>query len=149
MRATKKINLICIGLLMSISCSTIAKEKTLVTIADAKTAPAIYIDLPPKGDSLGDQYLFDQPLLNDKKQKIGTNSGFCVRTRLNHSLQCQWTLSLQNGTIQVQGREFDKGISPIAIVGGTGQYRYIAGEMESKNNGDGTFLQTLTYSLLK
>lgn len=147
MRTTKMINLIWIGLLMSISCSTFAKETTLITIADAKTSPAIYMDLPPKGDSLGDQYLFDQPLLNSKRQKIGTNSGFCVRTRLDHSLQCQWTLTLKNGTIEVQGREFDKGISSIAIVGGTGQYRYITGEMESKNNGDGTFLQTLTYSL--
>lgn len=149
MSATKLMNRLCILILSTLAFTVSAKEYTLITIADAKTMPAVFVDLPPEGNSLGDQYIFDQPLLNDKKQKIGTNSGFCVRTRLNHSLQCQWTLSLKDGTIQVQGREFDKGVSNISIVGGTGQYRYIAGEMESKSNGDGFFIQTLTYTLLK
>ncbi|MCL1125899.1 dirigent protein [Shewanella surugensis] len=138
-------------LLITITCITsfavYAKEYTLITIADAKTAPAVFIDILPTGNSLGDQYVFDQPLLDSNGKKMGTNSGFCVRTRLNHSLQCQWTLSLKNGTIQVQGREYDEGVSYIAIVGGTGDYRYITGDMESKSNGDGTFTQILTYTL--
>ena len=57
------------------------------------------------------------------------------------ALQCQWTLTLDNGTIQVAGREFDKGTSSIAIVGGTGAYTGISGQMESTNNEDGTFAQ--------
>ena len=69
----------------------------------------------------------------------------CVRTRVGHSLQCQWTLSLKNGNIQVAGREFDQGASDIVIVGGTGAYLGISGYMESVNNGDGTFAQTLYY----
>jgi len=126
---------------------TLASEQTLVTVADAKTSPAVFIEIAPKGNSLGDEYVFDQPLLDQAGKVIGSNSGFCLRTRLNHSLQCQWTLELARGSIQVQGREYDKGSSNIAIVGGTGDYRYISGEMVSVNNGDGTFTQTLYYRL--
>jgi hypothetical protein len=64
-----------------------------------------------------------------------------------HSIQCQWTLTLADGSIQVAGREFDKGTSAISIVGGTGKYSGISGDMESVNNNDGTFTQTLRYWL--
>ncbi len=52
---------------------------------------------------------------------------------------------MKNGSIQVAGWELDEGISEIVIVGGTGQYKGISGQMESINNGDGTFTQTLHY----
>ena len=75
------------------------------------------------------------------------NSGSCIRTRTGHSFQCQWTLSLDDGTIQVAGREFDQGTSQISITGGTGRYSGITGEMTSHNNNDGTFTQTLHYRI--
>jgi hypothetical protein len=56
-------------------------------------------------------------------------------------------LTLDDGTIQVAGREFDKGASEITIVGGTGVYSGISGHMVSVNNDDGTFTQTLYYRL--
>ena len=90
-------------------------------------------------------YVFDQPLLDQHGSDIGNNSGICFRTRVGHSLQCQWTLTLTDGSIQVAGREFDEGSSDIAIVGGTGAYSGITGHMRSVNNGDGTFTQTLFY----
>jgi len=120
---------------------------TLVTIADARTDKAKFIDVGEAGDSVGDILVFDQPLLNEREQKIGTNSGTCIRTRMAHSFQCQWTLAFDNGSIQVAGREFDKGASLLTIVGGTGQYAGISGDMESVNNNDGTFTQTLRYRL--
>lgn len=126
--------------------------KTLVTIADAKTSPAVGLDLGKPGDSIGDQWLFDQPLLDAKRKVIGNNSGVCIRTKVGNSSQCQWTLTFDTGaddkgTIQVAGREFDKGSSNIAIVGGTGAYQHISGEMRSFKNADGTYTQTLTYTL--
>ena len=99
------------------------------------------------GDSPGDILVFDQPLLDTERQTIGNNSGSCIRTRSGHSLQCQWTLTLAEGTIQVAGREFDRGTSAISITGGTGSYAGISGEMLSVNNEDGTFTQTLHYHL--
>jgi hypothetical protein len=73
------------------------------------------------------------------------NSGICIRTRIGHSFQCQWTLTLEDGTIQVAGREFDQGASNITITGGTGNYAGITGNMTSVNNNDGTFTQNLHY----
>jgi hypothetical protein len=47
------------------------------------------------------------------------------------------------GSIQVAGREYDAGTSVISIIGGTGIYSGIKGEMDSTNNNDGTFTQVL------
>jgi len=118
---------------------------TFVTIADARVNTAQYIDTGEPGDSVGDILTFDQPLLDEDMKEIGNNSGTCVRTRIGHSFQCQWTLTLENGTIQVSGRELDQGTSILSIVGGTGKYSGISGDMESTNNNDGTFTQTLHY----
>ncbi len=133
-------------LLLLVACSP-PSPLTLVTIADAREHKADYIDINQPGDSVGDILTFDQPLLDEAMNIIGNNSGICIRTRINHSFQCQWTLTFDNGTIQVAGREFDIGTSVISITGGTGQYSGISGEMESTNNNDGTFTQTLRYSL--
>ena len=117
----------------------------LVTIADARKHSAKYVDVAPKGRSVGDMFVFDQPLLDENKVKIGNNSGFCISTKVGHSHQCQWTLTLPSGTIQVAGREAEKGSSYIAIVGGTGDYLGVKGQMISTNNNDGTFTQKLSY----
>jgi hypothetical protein len=119
--------------------------QTLVTVADARLHSAQLVDTGEPGDSAGDLLTFDQPLLDQHMKEIGNNSGACVRTRVEHSFQCQWTLTLETGSIQVAGREFDQGTSIISIVGGTGIYAGISGEMESINNNDGTFTQTLRY----
>jgi hypothetical protein len=136
---------ILIASLLSITACTQNAQQTLVTIADARVHSAKFIDVGVPGDSVGDILTFDQPLLNEQGERIGNNSGTCIRTRIAHSFQCQWTLTLADGSIQVAGREFDKGTSHVAIVGGTGQYAGISGQMESVNNDDGTFTQTLRY----
>jgi hypothetical protein len=130
---------------LSITSCVEQKPQTFITIADARVHSAKFIDIGKPGDSVGDILTFDQPLLDQQSKQIGNNSGTCIRTRVGHSFQCQWTLTLENGSIQVAGREFDKGTSQIAIVGGTGNYAGITGEMTSTNNGDGTFTQTLRY----
>ncbi len=124
-----------------------AVPQTLVTYADARTDKAQLIDTGDPGDSVGDILVFDQPLLDKNRKPVGNNSGICIRTRVGHSFQCQWTLSFRNGTIQVAGREFDEGTSTLSIVGGTDHYAGIRGDMTSVNNHDGTFTQTLRYRL--
>ncbi len=126
------------------SCSQ-ETPQILVTIADARANKAQHIDLGELGDSVGDILTFDQPLLDEDMKQVGNNSGKCIRTLAEHSFQCQWTLTFENGSIQVAGREFDQGTSTLSIVGGTGKYSGITGEMESTNNNDGTFTQTLRY----
>ncbi|HHJ16806.1 MAG TPA: hypothetical protein ENJ80_08935 [Gammaproteobacteria bacterium] len=138
-------------LLLACALSTAAcapeQAQTLVTIADARIDKARFIDNGESGDSPGDILVFDQPLLDRQQHKIGNNSGSCIRTRTGHSFQCQWTLSLADGTIQVAGHEFDQGTSQLSIIGGTGVYAGITGEMSSVNNNDGTFTQTLRYRI--
>ena len=124
-------------------------SQTLITIADARDKPAQYVDNGEPGDSVGDVLTFDQPLLNEDMQEIGNNSGTCIRSRVGHSFQCQWTLTLEYGSIQVAGREYDLGTSILSIIGGTGKYSGISGEMESTNNDNGTFTQILRYSINK
>ena len=123
------------------------EPQTLITIADARIHSAQFVDIGEAGDSLGDKFVFDQPLLDEHENTIGNNSGTCIRTRIGHSSQCQWTLTFEDGSIQVAGREHDQGASDITIVGGTGTYAGITGEMTSINNNDGTFTQTLSYWL--
>jgi hypothetical protein len=137
-------SLITAAVLVAAACSP-DKSQTLVTIADARIEAARFIDTGDPGDSGGDILVFDQPLLDEQQNNIGNNSGACVRTRVGHSFQCQWTLTFADGSIQVAGREFDQGVSAISIVGGTGRYAGISGEMKSVNNNDGTFTQTLRY----
>jgi hypothetical protein len=139
-------SLITAAVVLAAACSP-EKSQTLITIADARVEAARFIDTGDPGDSVGDILVFDQPLLDEQQENIGNNSGTCIRTRAGHSFQCQWTLSFADGSIQVAGREFDKGMSAISIVGGTGRFAGIAGEMESVNNNDGTFTQTLRYSI--
>ena len=140
-------------LLLAVACTLLftacvqEKYRVLVTIADARTDKAHLIDTGAPGDSAGDILVFDQPLLDEHQHKIGNNSGSCTRTQVGRSFQCQWTLTLENGSIQVAGREFDQGASTLSIVGGTGQYAGIHGDMVSVNNNDGTFTQTLRYRL--
>ena len=133
-------------LLGAAACSQ-ESPQTLITFADARTDPARVIDMGEPGDSRGDMLVFDQPLLDEDMEIIGNNSGTCIRTRVEHSFQCQWTLTFDNGSIQVAGREFDQGTSVVSITGGTGSYAGISGEMTSVNNNDGTFTQTLRYRM--
>jgi hypothetical protein len=130
----------------AVSCAR-DEPQTLVTVADARNDAARYIDTGTPGDTAGDILVFDQPLLDERHRPVGNNSGTCLRTRQGHSYQCQWTLTFADGSIQVAGREFDRGASAISIVGGTGRYAGIHGDMTSVNNNDGTFTQTLRYRL--
>ena len=132
---------------LMLSACTQPAPQILETIADARVHTAQLVDHGEAGDSVGDVLTFDQPLLDKDMNVIGNNSGACIRTRVGHSFQCQWTLTFENGSIQVAGRELDQGTSSISIVGGTGSYSGISGQMESTNNNDGTFTQTLRYSI--
>ncbi len=117
---------------------------TLHTLADARSGIAQPVDLGAQGDSPGDMFVFDQPLLNQAGQNIGSNSGFCVRTLPGQFNECQWTLTMADGTITVAGREADNGTSYIPVVGGSGAYTGVRGVLATTPNGDRTFTQVLT-----
>jgi len=119
-------------------------KTTLVTIADGRSGIAQSVDLGEAGDSPGDIFVFDQPLLNSNREPIGNNSGFCIRTLPGKFSECQWTLTLENGTITVAGRESDTGTSMIPVIGGSGKYLLVRGVMATTPNPDKTYTQILT-----
>ena len=133
------------SIVLILTACTLHTPQTLKTIADARDKPAQLTDNGKPGDSVGDIFTFDQPLLDENQKIIGNNSGFCVRTQVGHSSQCQWTLTMEDGSIQIAGREYDEGTSTLSIIGGTGKFSGIKGYMESSNNNDGTFSQVLHY----
>lgn len=130
------------------ACVSPSQTLTLVTLADGTRGLKNAVDLPPAGPSQGDLFVFDQPLMDQGRRDIGSNSGYCVTTLPGVHSQCQWTLLFYNsgkvvGTIVVAGQELEKGKSTVAIIGTTGKYADFSGEMTSEPNPDGTFTQTL------
>jgi hypothetical protein len=122
---------------------------TLITIADSRSGIASPVDVGAPGDSPGDMFVFDQPLLNEAKENIGSNSGFCIRTLPGQFSECQWTLTMADGTITVAGREAENGPSSIPIIGGTGAYVGASGVLTTTPNGDRTFTQVLSFMKAK
>ena len=89
------------------------------------------VDLPPKGDSVGDLLVFANAVFDAaNKTQVGTDQGYCVRTLVGKSWECIWTLTLKAGQITVEGPFFDSGDSLFAITGGTGKYAGAKGSMK-------------------
>lgn len=88
-------------------------------------------DIGAKGDSAGDILTFTNEIFDKgNSTKLGTDSGWCIRTAPGKSWECFWTLSLEKGSITVHGPFLDSGDSVLAITGGTGQYVGASGEMK-------------------
>ncbi|MBV7575724.1 hypothetical protein KW846_23695 [Pseudomonas sp. PDM32] len=125
---------------------------TLITYADGTRGIKTPIDIGPPGPSQGDLFVFDQPLMNEQRQDIGSNSGYCVNTFPEKHSQCQWTLLFSDATgktadsIVVAGQEHESGQSIVAVIGTTGKYAGFSGEMSTEPNADGTFTQILQLS---
>jgi hypothetical protein len=122
---------------------------TLVTFADGTRGLKTPVDTGAPGPSQGDLFVFAQPLMDQGRQDIGSNNGFCVTTLPGVHSQCQWTLVFVNaagqttGTLVVGGQEYEAGQSTVAVLGGTGTYTGFTGQMTSDPMPDGTFKQTL------
>ncbi|HET9920437.1 MAG TPA: allene oxide cyclase family protein [Ktedonobacteraceae bacterium] len=95
-------------------------------------------DVPPKGDSMGDQLAFHNPVFDaTDSHQVGHDNGNCVRTVVstnkkhpNGVWECYWTVFLKDGQITVEGPYYDNGNdSTLAITGGTGAYFGAQGQM--------------------
>ena len=95
-------------------------------------------DVPPKGDSMGDQLAFHNPVYDaSDSHQVGHDNGNCVRTVVstkkkspNGVWECFWTVFLADGQITVEGPYYDNGTdSTLAITGGTGLYEAAQGQM--------------------
>src|ERR1700685_868958 len=89
------------------------------------------LDLGPKGDSVGDLLVFANGVFDAaNKTQVGSDQGYCVRTVVGKSWECNWTLILKAGQITVEGPFMDDGDSLFAVTGGTGKYAGAKGSMK-------------------
>ena len=85
------------------------------------------------GDDAGNILTFANNVFNAADTaKVGTDQGYCVRTVVGKSWECNWTTFLPGGQITVEGPFLDTGDSVVAITGGTGAYRNARGWMDLK-----------------
>ena len=99
-------------------------------VVERATTDATSVHAGPKADNLGDMLTFANEVFDQSnKTKVGSDQGYCVRVVLGKSYECHWTLFLPGGQIVVDGPFFADDDSTLAIIGGTGAYRRVRGEM--------------------
>ena len=107
-----------------------AAQAEEIAVVERATSDAV-TDTGAKGDSAGDLLTFSNDIYDkDNKTKLGTDTGWCIRTVVGKSWECFWTLQLEKGSITVQGPFLDGGDSRLAITGGTGASGGAMGEMK-------------------
>lgn len=108
------------ALLMQVPLAAYAAERIEV-IEHADTDATL--DLGAKGDSAGDLLTWSNPLFDAaNKTQVGSDQGYCVRTAVGKSWQCNWTNVLKDGQITVTGIFYDDKDSLLTVTGGTGKY---------------------------
>jgi hypothetical protein len=77
---------------------TVVEHAISDTVADTGTA----------GDSLGDILAFGNPIFDAANVKlIGRDQGYCIRTNVGESWECNWTVILDSGSLVVEGPFYD------------------------------------------
>lgn len=95
------------------------------------------VDLEANGDSSGDLLTFHNEIYDETNQNVvGSDHGDCVRIEVGVSWECRWVTILTDGSITVEGKFLDVGPSVLAITGGTGAYKDVAGSMRLVSRDD-------------
>ena len=86
------------------------------------------VDVPPRGFSPGDFFIFEEAVFNRNANRVGEDSGRCevgIRT-----FTCEATVKVNGkGKIRIAGSLFDNRDSTFPITGGTGRYNTAAGSL--------------------
>ena len=127
--ATSAVSVVAAGLAFSTGAHAQYVRMTSLTFIEHATTDTV-IDTGAKGDSSGDLLTFSNEVFDAQdKEKVGTDSGWCIRIVAGKSWECFWTLSIADGQITVEGPFLDAGDSVLAVTGGTGKYAGARGEM--------------------
>ncbi len=125
--------------------SDAAETQITITVVEHATTDAV-TDLGAEGDSVGDILTFANEVYDEANAvQSGVDNGYCVRTVVGSTWECNWTIQLESGSITVEGPFYDIMDSTLAITGGTGAFADARGQMMLvANNPDGTEY-TFTY----
>ena len=106
-----------------------AAAETAINVVERATTDAV-TKTGKADDNAGDPLTFANEVFDEaNEKKVGSDTGWCIRTVVGQSWECAWTLTLADGQINVSGPFLDKGDSVLAITGGTGAYAGARGEM--------------------
>ena len=98
---------------------------------------------PNTGLGIGDQLIFHDRLFV-KGTQVGDEGGSCVIVDAGEALaNCVSTIRLVGGTITTQFLNSPPPLKELAITGGSGSYRRVAGDGTLLEHGDGTGTETL------
>jgi len=114
-----------------------AAAKEEIVVIEQATTDAV-IDLGDEGDSVGDSLVFSNEVYDSNDASVvGSDQGSCIRTKKGKAWECTFTVSLEYGSLTVQGPFYDDGSdSSLAITGGTGNYSGATGQMTLSANGE-------------
>lgn len=120
---------------------TLACETAQLTLIERPLNDVIVDVGYPEQDSIGDFMIWANNVYGEKNaEKIGEDSGWCVRTAVGRTWECAFTLSLAEGRINASGTAHDGEDTIFAVVGGTGKFTGVTGEMTwLSQNQDGLY----------
>jgi hypothetical protein len=126
MTLTSRLSLVAAAALIAVP--ALAAEQIKVVERPTKETT---LNLTTKGvDAVGDLLSFANPLFDAaNKTQVGTDQGFCVRTVVGKSWECNFTLLLKGGQVTVEGPFVDTGDSTFTVTGGTGKYAGAKGSL--------------------
>lgn len=88
-------------------------------------------DTGKPGDSVGDIMTFANKVFDVSNQnEVGSDNGFCIRTVVGEAYECNWTTFLDDGQIAVEGPFFDAKDAVLSVIGGTGSYKDVGGQLK-------------------
>ena len=125
--------------------------RTLTFVSTEKPNDEKFVDVKPKGYSVGDSFLLSS-LLHQDGHVAGRIEAHCsLQDPTYHAQVCTLTAILADGQITLQGAGLDKKLPGVAdtgeayaITGGTGAYVGASGTMTRKGNSK---KDTLTFTL--
>ncbi|MGH2940447.1 MAG: allene oxide cyclase family protein [Solirubrobacterales bacterium] len=107
-----------------------ASKATVIHVVERASTDAVTNGDPNK-DQLGNVLTFANKVFDKgNKRQVGSDQGYCIRTVVGKSWECNWTTFLTSGSITVEGKFSDTGNTVLAITGGTGAYATTRGEMD-------------------
>jgi hypothetical protein len=121
----------------------VAAPRTLTLTSVTAKGSERAIDAPPKGESVGDAFVFASTLRRGGAME-GRMEGECVAIDLKYrGMQCTLTAVLADGSITLQGASLGKHLpgatgpaeNLYSITGGTGAYVGATGTMRRSGNG--------------
>jgi allene oxide cyclase len=107
-----------------------ASKATVVHVVERASTDAV-TNGDPNNDRLGNVLTFANKVYDTaNKRQVGSDQGYCIRTVVGKTWECNWTTFLKSGSITVEGKFSDTGNTVLAITGGTGAYATARGEMD-------------------